>query len=272
MSHGSLHRDVSDFLTSGDDAAAAIARGLATIPAARLAVHRNTFIATLADMLAETFPVTQALVGEDFFRAMARSFVLAVPVRTANLVDYALDFPAFVAGYAPVAAMPFVHELAQLEAMRLRAFHAADVDAVEPAAFQPLALDARRLAHARVRLHPAAQWLRARHAVHALWSAHHEASDMRAIDLAGLDLQVPQDVLVSRFGYALQVLALPPGAADFLDALAGGSTLAQAFAGAVAGDARTDPAALFTLLLRHGLATELHDTFPAPPQDDPWTP
>ncbi|HEY0823832.1 MAG TPA: DNA-binding domain-containing protein, partial [Ramlibacter sp.] len=48
-------------------------------PARRFAVHRNSVVASLADALADTFPVVQALVGEAFFRAMAVSFVRARP-------------------------------------------------------------------------------------------------------------------------------------------------------------------------------------------------
>ena len=39
----------------------------------RLAVHRNNVVVSLVDALADTFPVTQQLVGEDFFRTMARA-------------------------------------------------------------------------------------------------------------------------------------------------------------------------------------------------------
>jgi hypothetical protein len=45
----------------------------------------------------------------------------------------------------------------------------------------------------------------------------------------------------------------------FLDALAAGASIAQAFAAATAADARTQAAALFSLLLQHGLAVELVD-------------
>jgi hypothetical protein len=275
MSDDRFQDAFAEFLASdgaAQSATATVSTELAGITAARLAVHRNTFVATLVDMLAETFPVTLALVGDDFFRAMARDCVLANPVRTAVLAEYALEFPSFVAAYSPVASMPFIAELAQLEAMRLRAFHAADADPVDAASFQPLAIDARRLAHARVTLHPAAQWLRARHAVQSLWSAHDAADDMRSVDLSSLDVGVAQDVLVHRRGFELSVLALPPGAADFLDALAGGASLATAFAQALAGDARAEPAALFSLLLRQGLVAQLHESHPSGRQDDACTP
>ena len=44
-------------------------------PARRFAVHRNNVVASLVSALADGFPVVQALVGEEFFRAMAAVFV-----------------------------------------------------------------------------------------------------------------------------------------------------------------------------------------------------
>ena len=45
----------------------------------RFAVHRNNFVVGLIDALAESFPVAEALVGPEFFRAMAREFAGANP-------------------------------------------------------------------------------------------------------------------------------------------------------------------------------------------------
>ena len=260
MSDAQFQHALASFLLRADGSdCVTLPVELAAIAPTRLAVHRNTFVSTLVDMLAQTFPVTRALVGAEFFRDMARDCVLADPPRCPDLVPYALAFPLFVAGYSPVAATPFIPETAMLEAMRLRAFHAADAQALDPAAFRSLLDDPLRIGQTRVALHPSAQWLRARYAAHALWSAHDTADDIQSVDLAGLDLHAAQHVLVCRHGFELQVVALPAGAADFLDALAGGATFADAFARAIAADSRTEPTALFALLLQHGLAVALHE-------------
>ena len=68
----------------------------------RMAVHRNTFIVSLVDALADAFPVSQALVGEPFFRAMARERVLADPPRSPVLTDYARGMPDFIAVWLPL--------------------------------------------------------------------------------------------------------------------------------------------------------------------------
>ncbi len=57
-------------------------------PAARLAVYRNNVVSSLIDAVADSFPVTQELVGEEFFRAMAAVFVRAHPPRSKVLTHY----------------------------------------------------------------------------------------------------------------------------------------------------------------------------------------
>ncbi len=239
-------------------ASGAAAVGLASIAPARLSVHRNTFIATLVDMLSETFPVTRAVLGADFFESMARACVLERPPQRPDLSQYALDFPDFIARYSPVATMPFIAELAQTEALVLRAFHAADAEPLGRDAFLALAVQSERFADTTASLHPAAFWLRASHAIHGLWSVHDRADDMSSVDLGGLDLACPQDLLVCRPALELHVVELPPGALDMLDALAKGASLTDAFAASAESKPGADFAVNFALLLEHGLVTQLH--------------
>ncbi len=252
-SHAALHAAPQAVPALG-----AVAVGLASIAPARLSVHRNTFVSTLVEMLSESFPVTSAVLGADFFQSMARTCVLERPPSRPDLSQYASDFPDFIARYSPVAAMPFIAELAQLEALRLRAFHAADAEPLGRDAFLALAAQPERFADTTVTLHPAAFWQRARHAIHGLWSLHDRADDMSGVDLASMDLARPQDVLVCRPAFELRVTELPPGALDLLEALAKGACLADAFAYSAASEPRADTAANFALLLEHGLVTDLH--------------
>src|SRR5919108_3746086 len=62
----------------------------------RFAVYRNNVVASLTSALAERFPVVQRLVGEEFFRAMARAYVTQEPPRSPVLLHYGATFPAFV--------------------------------------------------------------------------------------------------------------------------------------------------------------------------------
>jgi hypothetical protein len=80
--------------------------------------------------LADTFPVTQALVGEAFFRAMAGQFVRAHPPRSPVLTLYGDLFPSYVCDFAPASALPYLGDLARLEVGYVQTYHAAEEDPV----------------------------------------------------------------------------------------------------------------------------------------------
>src|ERR1700730_7470011 len=62
----------------------------------RFAVHRNNVTVSLVAALAARFPVVQHLVGEEFFRAMARAYVRREPPRSPVLLHYGATFSAFI--------------------------------------------------------------------------------------------------------------------------------------------------------------------------------
>ena len=251
MSSFEEQREFSAWLESGE--------GLPVpdIERARVAVHRNTFVGTLVEAHAESFPVSRALAGADFFDAMARERVLAEPPRSPVLTDYLVDFADFAAEFAPAQSAPVLVEMLQLECLRLRAFHAADAEPVGLAEFHRLACDAALLERTGARLHPAANWLAARHALLDLWQAHVQVEDMAAVDLRGVDADAAQQLLVHRPRFDVRVCLLPPGGIALLDALASGASFALAFAQASRSVAEAEPAALFSLLLQEGLVVEL---------------
>lgn len=226
----------------------------------RFGVHRNNVVVTLTDVLAATFPVTQALVGEDFFRAMARDHVRASPPRSPVLAEYGAGFAGFIARFAPAAGLPYLPDMARLEWACLRAFHAEDAVAVDVADFHALLDTPGRAGTTRLELHPAAHWLRSDHAIVSLWSAHQGLDDMRQADLGGIDLDRAEDALITRPHEDVHVSALPDGGTRWLDDLRAGMPL---------GDALTrcrDEAqlrSLLTLTLHQQLTIALH------PQPEP---
>lgn len=233
---------------------------LAGIDPARLAIHRNNFVATLVDALAEAFPVTQALAGVDFFREMARQRVCADPPQSPMVAEYASGFPHFVGGYAPAAGVPLLASMARLEGLCLRSFHAADATPIPLGAFQALLHEPEKFARTGVRLHPAARWMRTQYAVHTLWAKHQGLADMSAAQLGGIESRRAEAVLVARPALDVVVALLPPGAFMFLDSLSAGLSLESAIIDAKRDSDAADPTTLFSLLVRYGLAVELFDT------------
>jgi Putative DNA-binding domain len=223
----------------------------------RLNIYRNNVRASLIDALAATFPVVQALVGDDFFRAMAGVHAQASPPRSRVLATYGGDFPSFLGDFAPVANLPYLPDVARLEWLRVQSHHAADATALGAGHFQDLLADPDTLLALRIDLHPACRWVTSAFAAFSIWQAHqHEAPHLSAIDLAE-----PQEMVICRPAHEVRVLPLPTGAAAWLDALSRGETLAEAIGAALARAPEFDVSRALALLIEHGLAVRLS---PAP--------
>lgn len=240
----------ADFAAALLDPDAAVPDGLVawngSNPAHRFAVYRNNVTSALSDVLADSFPVTQQLVGEEFFRAMARVFLRRSPPRSPILTAYGEGFPAFVADFAPARAVPFLADVARLEWLRLRALHAADAAPLRPDEIARALADPDRLPGLCLRLHPAAGVIRSPHAVLSVWAAHHGVGRLDDIDPFR-----PESALIVRPAMEVEVVGLPPGGDRFVVALADGLALGAATAAAGA-DPTFDLAATLALLIRHG--------------------
>lgn len=195
-------------------------------PAKRFAVYRNNVIVSLVDALADSYPVVQALVGEDFFRAMAREFVLQSPPCSPVLAWYGADFSGFVSAFPPAAGLPWLADVARLEWLRVEAWHAADADALPSAALSALLCNVEQLPAARFTLHPALRILRSSYPVVSIWDAHQ--SDDPGAALAGIDPGKAEAALLMRPGLDVEIVPIPCAAADFVACLHQGMPFGQA--------------------------------------------
>jgi hypothetical protein len=252
----------SALLDPGRPAPAGLRAWNGSDPAARFAVYRNNVVVSLVAALAETFPVVRALVGKDFFDAMARVFVATQPPRSPVLAEYGADLPGFIAGFAPAASLPYLSDVARLEYARVRAFHAADAPTLDATQLAARLAQPERLPGARLSLHPAVQAIVSAHAVTSLWAAHQGLRD-----LADVDPAQPEAALVLREDDDAAVIPLPHAAAAFVLALQRGQTLAEAAGAACAPAADSHafdlPAAL-ALLIAHGALSSWHFPEDAP--------
>lgn len=225
-------------------------------PGRRFAVHRNNVLISLVEALEARFPVTRALVDAEVFAALGRAYLTAEPPRSRLLFELGLTLPAFLERHEAVAGLPYLADLARLEAARTRALHAADAEPLAAEAFARL--DPARLARQRVGLHPSVQLVPSRSPIVTLWRAH-QAEDPAAIAaaLARVDLARGEDALVWRPGLEVAVAALPPGGFAFLEALGLGRPLGAAAEAAAAADPAFDPVEALRLLVGRGLASAL---------------
>src|SRR5271169_5343315 len=87
-------------------------------PERRFGVYRNNFRTGLSRAIASRFPVTEKLVGEAFFAAMAQSFIAQHPPKSPMLFGYGDDFADFVDAYRPAAELGYLPDVVRLEAAR----------------------------------------------------------------------------------------------------------------------------------------------------------
>ena len=224
----------------------------ASNPATRFAVYRNNVMVSLIDALADTYPVVQALVGQDFFRAMARVFAQANPPRSPVLAYYGQDFAAFISSFAPAACVPYLADVARLEMARVLAYHAADALPIEPQTLQAVLTNPQQLASARLVLHPSVQTMTSPYAVLSIWAAH-QGKDTPS----DFDPTPAQSVLVFRQNLAVDMLELRNGTAHFVHALATGHSLLAAAELAARYDPDFDLTHTLALLLRLQLVTHI---------------
>ena len=221
-------------------------------PAPRFAIYRNNIVVSLVDALAEQFPVAAELVGDSFFRAMARVFVQQHPPPSRLITFVGAQFASFVASFPPASAVPYLADMVRLEMSRIQACHAADADALPAAAIGGAMHDPERLAQLCFALHPSVHLLSSPHAIFSLWAAH-----QGALDITQVDPDTAQHVLVFRDTLDVQVQQISAGGWTFLTGLLGREPLAQAAAVATDADPQFDLAETILLLLRHRLVTRM---------------
>jgi hypothetical protein len=214
--------------------------------ARRFGVYRNNVMVGLAGALAESFPTVRRLVGEDFFRAMAIAYARAVPPRSPIMATYGAGFPDFIARFEPVESLPYLADVARIEQAWVEAYHAADPDPFDPAAFASVAPDA--LPHLRLQMHPSMRIVRSAYAALSIWRCNTEAEPVEPL----ADVDAPEDALILRPETEVEVRTIAPGGARFLAALLAGRTVLEAWGEALQDAAAFDLSAHLAGLLEMG--------------------
>ena len=189
--------------------------------ARRFSVYRNNVVAGLVNAIEARFPAVKKIVGRDFFVAMARAFVVAQPPRSPLLATYGDEVADFIDSFEPARELPYLADVARIEAARTHAYHAADATPV--GASQLKALGADVLVELRVDLHPSLAIVRSGYPVVTIW-----AMNSGERDLAPIENWSAEDALIVRPHLEVKVRLLPPGGAVFLRALGEGRSLDEA--------------------------------------------
>jgi hypothetical protein len=140
-------------------------------PDARFKIYQNGMQAGLVNCLSSTYAVTQQIVGENFFQAMAKRYVQANPSRNHSLFTYGADFAAFVATFPAAKSLPYLADVCRLEWAWQQAYYAPPA---VPCDFQQLA----ELATAEQdnliwQLAPSVSLIESAYPLEQIWRMHH---------------------------------------------------------------------------------------------------
>jgi hypothetical protein len=200
----------------------------------RLRRYRNNSLAGLVDALQERFPVSCRLVGEEFFRAMARLYVNEHPPRSPLLMHYGDELPSFMDELTAAKDVPYLSDVARLEAARSQAYHAPECRALQPHELASTPLES--LTEMGLTLHPSLRILRSLYPIADIWAAHqHPGAVTPPSNWDG------QDVLIVRPDAVVQLHVLGPGVFAFVRALLDRLCVHDAAQAAFADSSQFDP-------------------------------
>jgi hypothetical protein len=223
-------------------------------PERRFAVYRNNMMVSLIGALEARFPATQKIAGDEFFKAAARSFIAAEPPRLPIMMFYGDAFPSYLAEFEPARRVPYLADVARLEAARTRAYHAADAKPLARDALAAVPLEA--LAGMRFTLHPSLEIVSSPYPVVTIY-----AMNSGELELAPITDWRAEDALIVRPEYEVEVRPISTGARIFLQRLADKDPLGEAAGAASAAGAGFDLAASLAALFS-GLAIGMTSTHP----------
>jgi hypothetical protein len=188
----------------------------------RFAVYRNNVVVGLIEALRANFPAVCRIVGEEFFRVMARAYVASEPPTSPILLDYGAGFAHFIGRFEPAATLPYLPDVARIERAWTEAYHASDAEALAPAALATIPGD--RVSDLCLAVHPSLRIVRSQFPALTIWRMNVDDGVPSPVDLESGG----EDVLVVRPAAGVEVRSMPPGGAEFVAALANRQSLAEA--------------------------------------------
>lgn len=238
-------RFAAGLLTAGDNPTA-LFRGDPSLTARRFALYRGNLTANWDKCLGNAYPVLRQLVGEEFFRALAREFGRARPFAEGDLNRLGDGLASFLEHFAPVADYPYFPGIARLEWLLHRAHYAADAAALDLSALT--SMDAETIDTLPLRLREGCALLRSPWDVVGIWRAHQTDGPPWPEDIAQ-----PSYCLVCRPAWRAEVMLLSLGEHAALQALASGAALGAALEAAIDADPGLDPAEVLPRWLHAGI-------------------
>lgn len=236
----------------GGDAAGLPLRAHGIPGARRLQVYRNNHATALREALRAVYPVTERLVGEEFFAVAADAYVAANPSHSGNIQDYGGAFAVFLEGYAPAASLPYLGDVAALEWRRIQAAIAPPHTPMDLKALAEVPAD--MLTELHFHHQPAARAIDSRFPILSIWQFCQQADPEGELDIG----RGAERVLFSRREQDVEMRLLSAGEYAFLRVLCRGETFAAACHTALTVERGFDVEERFAVLVRDEILTSFY--------------
>lgn len=186
-------------------------------------IYRRNYHGNLHDALSSAYPVIHQLVGDVFFRFLAREFIAQYSSRSANLHHFGSELAYFLTTFAPAQELAYLPDMAVLEWACHCAYFAEDAAMLDISKLAQIPPE--RYPDMIMRIHPSSQVIRSCYPIRAIWQAHQfdGASNFQ------IELENNTSIaLVSRISNIVQVIKLEEDYAAWLQEIQNGRSLGVA--------------------------------------------
>lgn len=155
----------------------------------RLEIYSNNVQSNLISALEAVYPVIQNLVGVDFFKQVAREYLVRYPSSSGDIHGFGVQFPQFLSWFRGLERLTYLSDTARLEWAIHEAFHSADSTSLPLEKLATVAPeDYSRL---KFILHPACRLLTSIYPIKRIWEINqpdYEKEDSVHLDEGGVYL------------------------------------------------------------------------------------
>jgi hypothetical protein len=177
-------------------------------------IYQHNIFSQLTKALKNIYPVCLQLVGEDFFDALAQTYIHENPSVFVDLNDYGKNFPECIFHFEAAQSLPYLADTASLEWAWHSVYNAADASDFS---FEKFA-DAAELKPDKIifQLSPGSTLLKSHFPIHEIWEANYKNAEA---DTIVLNEAQNFFYFIFRCGYERQIVELSEQEWQFLSAI-----------------------------------------------------